>query len=329
MASASSEALQRVARLFTIITLVRSQTQGRPLGRRELAEACACDIRTVQRDLRLLQEAGIYIDYDPHCRSYVLPVKGWVFPVAPLMPEDALALALARAILSTARLPQSEALMAALDKVTGSLPPALSDLMRDAAQVLQPGQLTRYYSRAPISELVAAASARRAVEVDYRSRSRNERCWRRVDPYVVEARAGQFWELHGWCHRNAAIRTFALDQVFGIRDVGESFSVRETEWSAFAASKGIVGGLRGGPAVAVDAVFLPPLAAYARDHAWSEGLALEMQDDGTARLTGTAQGTDGLVTELLRWRRFCRVDGGPELHTRMAEEVRAMAALYP
>jgi predicted DNA-binding transcriptional regulator YafY len=201
--------------------------------------------------------------------------------------------------------------------------------MRDAAQVLQPGQLTRDYSRAPISELVATARTRHAVEVDYRSRSRSERCWRRVDPYVVEARAGQFWELHGWCHRNAAIRTFALDQVFGIREVGETFMVRETEWTAFAASQGIVGGLRGGPAVDVDVVFQPPLAAYARDHAWPEGLRLEMQDDGTARLTGTVQGTDSLVAELLRWRRFCRVDGGPELRARIAEEVQAMAALYP
>jgi predicted DNA-binding transcriptional regulator YafY len=333
MASASSEALQRVARLFTIVTLVRSQTlrsqtPDRPLGRQALADACQCDIRTVQRDLRLLQEAGISIDYDPHCRSYVLPEKGWVFPVAPLTPEDALALALARGILAMPGLPQSEALRAALDKVTGSLSPALSALMQGAAQVLQPGTLARDYSRAPIPELIAAASARHAVEVDYRSRSRSERCWRRVDPYMVEARAGQFWEMHGWCHRNAAIRTFALDQVFGIREVGETFPVRETEWAAFAASKGIVGGLRGGAAVAVNVVFLPPLAAYARDQTWPEGLHLELQDDGTARLTGTAQGTDGLVAELLRWRRFCRVDGGTELRARMAEEVRAMANLY-
>ncbi len=328
MGPGNTEALQRVARLFKIVTLVRSQTRGRPLGRRELAEACECDARTVQRDLRLLQEAGISVEYDYGCRAYVLPEKGWVFPIAPLTAEDALALALARGVVGTSGLPQSGALLAALDKVTGSLSPALADLMREAAQVVQPGRLTRDYSRAPIRELVAAASTGQAVEMDYQSRSRSERFWRRVDPYVVEARAGQFWELHGWCHRNGEIRTFALDQVFGVREVGESFTVREGEWSAFAASKGVVGGVRGGVAVDVEAVFLPPVAAYAWDHRWPEGLSLAMRGDGTARLTGVAQGADGLVAELLRWRRFCRVDGGPQLRARMAEEVRAMAALY-
>lgn len=177
-------------------------------------------------------------------------------------------------------------------------------------------------------ELMAAASAGRTVEVDYRSRSREERAWRRVDPYVVEAREGRFWEMHGWCHRNGAIRTFALDQVFGLRETGEGFSAREAEWAAFAAVKGVVGGVRGGAAVSVDVLFLPPVAGYARDHRWPEGLALSAGDAGTARLTGMAQGVNGLLAELLRWRRFCRVDGGPELRARMAEEVWAMAAFY-
>ena len=323
-----SDALQRVARLFKIITLVRSQTRGRPLGRRELAEACECDKRTIQRDLQLLQEAGISLEYDARCRSYVLPEKGWVFPIASLTAEDALALALARGVLSAPGFPQPEALLAALDKVTGSLSPALSELMRDASQIVPPARLTRDYSRAPLRELMSAATARQAMEVDYQSRSGHERSWRRVDPYVIEARAGRFWELHGWCHRNAAIRTFALDQVFGTRLVGERFTVREAEWNAFAASQGVVGGVRGGLAVSVDVVFLPPVAPYARDHSWPEGLSLEMQEDGMAMLTGVAQGTDGLIAELLRWRRFCRVDGGPELRAQMTEEVRAMAALY-
>ena len=212
-----SEALQRVVRLFKIITLVRSQTRGRPLGRAELAEACQCDIRTIERDLRLLQEAGIPIDYDYSRKAYALPEKGWVFPIAPMTAEDALALALARGMVNVPGIPQQEALRATLDKLTASLSPALGELMRQAAQAIQPGRLVRDYSQAPLTELMAAAGAGRTVEVDYRSRSRGERGWRQVDPYVVEARAGQFWELHGWCHRNAAIRTFALDQVFGMR----------------------------------------------------------------------------------------------------------------
>ena len=329
MAFNSSEALQRVARLFKIVALVRSQPPGRPLGRQELADACECSTRTVQRDIRLLQEASIPIEYVESKRAYVLPEKDWVFPVASLTAEDALALALARGVVGTPGLPQAARLMATLDKLTGSLPPALCELMCEAAQVVRPGQPVRDYSQAPLTELVAAAGAGRTLEVDYRSRSRGgERSWRRVDPYAVQARAGQFWELHGWCHRNGGIRTFALDQVFGVRETGEGFRVRAAEWEAFASAKGVVGGVRGGASVGVEVAFGPAVAAYARDHRWPEGLALTPQADGSARLTGAAQGADGLVAELLRWRRHCRVVGGPELRARMAEEVRAMAALY-
>ncbi len=324
----TSDALQRVARLFKLVTLVRSQTPGRPLGRSDLADACGCDVRTVGRDLRLLQDAGIPIAYDPGRRAYVLTEKGWAFPVAPLTPEDALALALVRGIVGAPGLPQAEALRATLDKLTGSLPPALAALMREAAQVLQPGRPTRDYSHAPVSDLITAARAGRSVDLDYHSRSRGERSWRRVDPYVVEPRAGQFWELHGWCHRNAGIRTFALDQVFGLRATGEGFTVREAEWATFAAAQGVVGGIRSGAAVGVDVVFLPPVAAYARDHQWPEGLALTGEAGGAVRMTGSALGVEGLVAELLRWRRHCRVEGGPELRARMAEEVNAIADLY-
>ncbi len=328
MSSRGSDALQRVARLFKIVSLAHSQTGARPLGRPALAESCGCDVRTVQRDLDLLLEAGIPIAYDARRRAYVLPEKGWSLPSASLTAADALALALAHGILSAPGLPHPEALRATLDKLTASLSPGLADLMREAGGVVQLGRPARDYSSAPLPDVIKAASQGQTVELDYASRSRGERAWRRVDPYAVEARAGQFWELHGWCHRNGAIRTFALDQVFGVRPTGEAFMRREADWAAFAGMEGVVGGMRGGPAVAVDVTFLPDVAAYARDRHWPEGLDLAMGEDGMARLTGVAQGPDGLVAELLRWRRFCRVDGGPELRARMAEEVRAMAAIY-
>ena len=89
---------------------------------------------------------------------------------------------------------------------------------------------------------MAAAGSGLTVEIDYRSRSRGEQSWRRVDPYAVAAREGQYWELHGWCHRNQEIRTFALDQVRGMRLTEERFALRGEEWRAFAGAKGVIGG---------------------------------------------------------------------------------------
>ena len=317
-----------MARLFKIVTLAASPSTGRLLGRRELAEACECTVRTVQRDLSLLAEAGIPIDYDARHRVYRLPEQGWSFPTASLTAADALALALLSSLVTTPGLPQGDALQKTLGKLTVSLPPGLFSLMQEAAQVVTWGTPLRDYSAAPLGELQEAARRHQSVEIDYESRSRSERFWRRVDPYVVEARAGQFWEFHGWCHRNKAIRTFALDQVFGMREIGAAFAVHEPEWAAFSAARGVIGGIRGEESVPVEVVFVPPVAVYARTRQWPAGLVLTPAADGAVRLSGTAAGVSGLVPELLRWRRYCHVLGGPALRTAMTEEVHALAALY-
>jgi len=326
--STPSDALAHVARLIKIVTLVRSRREGERLGRAALAQACGCVARTITRDLGLLWQAGIPVEYDPARRTYTLPDEGWVYPVATLTPEDALAPALAQSLLQTPGVPQQASLLASLGKTTAGFSPTLKRLFAEAAQAILPTSLPRDYSAAPLGPLLAAVGARETVEIDYQSRSSSARSWRRVDPYAIEARDGQFWELHGFCHRREEIRTFALDQILDLRSTGEAFPPRPAEWEAFSRTNGVVGGLRGGVCVSVDVLFFPAVAAYARRRRWPDGLVLTGQADGTARLTGQALGADGLVTELLRWRRHCRVDGGPELRAQVVEELRAMAALY-
>lgn len=326
--AARSDALAHVARLIKIVVLVRSRRPAERLGRTALAQGCECVPRTIGRDISLLEEAGIPIEYDRTLRSYTLPDKGWVYPIATLTPEDALGLALAHSLLAATGVPHQAALLASLGKTTAGFTPTLKQLFADAAQAILPAALPRDYSAAPLDALLSAAGSRQTVEIDYESRSAGARSWRALDPYAVEPRDGLFWELHGWCHRREEIRTFALDGVRGVRPAGGAFQFRTAEWEAFCRASGIVGGLRGGPPLAVDVLFLPPVAGYARTRRWPAGLTLTPQADGTARLTGQAQGADGLVTELLRWRRHCRVDGGPELRARMVEELREIAMLY-
>ncbi len=329
-ATRPSDALAQLARLFKIVTLAADSNAGpQNLGRGALTDACGCSLSTLHRDLALLAQAGIPIDYDRRTRRYRLPDTGWTFPLAALVPADALALALLRTLADAPGIPHGEALRATLDKLTGSVPSALSALMQDAAAVVGWGTPIRDYSHSPLDILQEAARVKRTVELDYDSRSGAGRAWRSIDPYRVEARDGLFWELHGWCHRRRAVRTFALDQVRGVQETAAGFALRLPEWTAFLETRGVIGGLRGEDPVPVDVLFVPPVAAYARTRHWPSGLLLTPEADGTVRLSGTAAGVSGLVPELLRWRRFCHVLGGPALRAAMTEEVQALAALYP
>ena len=320
---------RHVARLFKIVLYVRSRRPGESVGRRELAAFCRCSERTVQRDVLLLQ-ADLPLEYDRGTKSYTLPEKGWAYPLVPMGAEDAMALALARDLLTAPGLPYREQVAAALDKATAGLSPPLRALLAEAAQVLLPGVSPRDYSQAPLGPLLEAAAGKRVVEIDYESRSGGGgRAWRAVDPYAVEPREGLFWELHGWCHTNRAVRTFALDRRFhGVRLREDTFAVREVEWAAFARQQGIFAGLRGGEAVEVAVRFAPAVALYARERQWPPGLTAREEADGSVLLAGRLQGVEGILPEILRWRRHAEVLGGPELRAGMIEEIEAMAALY-
>lgn len=294
-----------------------------------MAEACQCDVRTIQRDLDLLVgQAQIPLEYDREARAYRLPDRGWTYPVIDLNLEDVMVLAFARGLLMTPGVPCQASVTGTLNKAVTLLPPVLRELLNEAATVFLSGHLPRDYSGAPLSPLIRASLEGKVVEIDYESRSRGGRSRRKLDPYAVEPRDGLFWELHGWCHENGAVRTFALDRIYGIRLLDETFIPRTQEWAAFTESSGVFSGLRSGEEVKVEVRFAPEVTPYVLDRRWSPSLSLESQEGGTVLLKGTVLGLDGIVPEILRWRRHAEVLGGPELRERMAEEVRALAAMY-
>lgn len=325
VSATASAALARTARLLKLLTLLRSRQPAERLTREVLAEECECSVSTIQRDLNILCR-HTPVEYDPAQKTYSLPDTGWAYPVADWTLTDALALALARGRLLAPGLPDTDALAAALDKATAGLSPGLRAFLARVTTVVQPSSDVRDLSRVPLAKLAEAAAERQTLEMDYESR-RSGRSLRRIDPYEIEVRDGRV-DVHGWCYRNRQILTFAASRIHGVRPIGQTFQVRKGDWTAFAGAKGIVNGLRGGEEIAVDVRFDPPVASYALDKRWPDTLHITAETDGSARLIGTVIGTDGLVPELLRWRRHAHVLGGTLLRARLSEEVQAMAALY-
>jgi predicted DNA-binding transcriptional regulator YafY len=325
----NSDAPARAARLFKIATLVASRRPGERIGREQLAAACDCTPKTIQRDIQCLQSAAIPLEYDTTERSYTLPARGWTYPLVQMTATDAMALALARGLLinTTAALPFAREIAAALDKATGGLTPALRVLLEAASHALADhGGTARDYSNAPVGLLLESISRCETVEMEYESRSSRTREWRAVDPYRLARRDGRYFELHAWCHRHQEVRTFALDRISGARLTGRTFTPRPWDES----EEGVVGGLRGGPPVTVEVRFDAVVAPYAQERRWGFQATFTESDrgDGSILMCGVVRGVEGIVRELLAWMHHAEVLGGPALRTRMADEVRAMAALY-
>lgn len=322
-----SEAVPRVSRVVQILMLVAARREGQRITRGDLAAACGCSVRSIGRDIDAIRLALVPLDWDAAAGTFKLPAEGWAYPAVHLTGTEALALALAGGLLTGPTLPYANAVRDALRKVTAGLPSALLSLIEAQAALIHTAGKARDYSHAPYALLMDAAVWRKGVEIDYESRRSGDRSWRRVDPYGMEESSGRL-ELHGWCHRREQVLTFAVDRILDARLAGECFEVREAEWQAFRQEQGVVGGLRGGESVEVNVRFDGEVALFARDYRWPLTLTPAMQRDGSLLLTGTALGLDGIVPELLRWRRHVKALGGEALRWRMAEETEAMAELY-
>lgn len=327
MNASTSNPLTRALRMFTILTLVAARRPGRPVGREQLMEACHCCAKTIDRDLRLLNEGQIPISYDANERSYVLPDKGWSLTARTLTHTDSATLAVALALLGQApeAVPLAEQISQTLDKVSLGLPPELRDRMRASVSLLhRSGSSARDYSRAPLLLLLNAARRQETVEILYDSRRSGTCENRRVDPCRLDDREGRYWEMQAWCHRDARVKTFALDRVLEARLTGDRFAPHTWDDS----DVGVFGGLRGSEWIEADVHFDAIVAPYARDRIWPMPVTFEEGPEGSIRMRGRVRGVDGLVRELLSWRRHVVVLGGPELRRRMEEEVQAMAILY-
>lgn len=175
-------------------------------------------------------------------------------------------------------------------------------------------------------QLLEACHQQRIVRIDYTSNN-SGRNWRLLHPYGLDV-DGRNWYVHGWCLQNSTIRTFHLANLHCLEATDERFERDEAAWSAFKRSGGIFRQWRGGDRVTLKVEFSPEAAPYARRTAWPEGLQLTDTEAGGILMTGEARGIEGVVPELLRWRRHVRVLGGAELKEAYLGELRAMSALY-
>lgn len=337
------DATQKVRGLLRLLYALRPES---PNGKRFDADAFASQngvsVRTVRRDLNLLRDEE-WVEYNPLARAWQRTPQADALTITPLQLtlEEGVALGMARALIAPPMSQNSsvdtddivlETLRRTFDRLLAALPQNVQRRASEMEGALRtvPGAVSTL--SVPLPVLTEAVSRRQTLSLCYESFSgaATAPAWRQIDPYEIqEDTEKRRLLLHGWCHRNGEIRTFALERASDARVTENRFERRESEWEAFATAKGIVGGLRGSAPVPVDVWFAPEVARYALRQSWPDGLTITGEADSAARLTGLALGTSGLVREVLRWRRFAKVIGGPELRAALREEMDAIQALYP
>jgi predicted DNA-binding transcriptional regulator YafY len=209
--------VNRTDRLYALVEELRAVAP-RPRTARQLADHFEVSVRTIERDLGALMEAGVplYARTGPG-GGYALD-KAHTLPPVNFTPDEAIAVAVALA--RPASSPMATALGTALRKVVAAMPEAQATLAHRLAGRIALFEAPSDVRPAAAATLEEALLRSRVVEIGYEDRHG------RVSARVIEPQAlvgsEKDWYLVAHCRLRDDTRVFRLDRVSTARLTGET-----------------------------------------------------------------------------------------------------------
>ncbi|AHJ98094.1 helix-turn-helix transcriptional regulator [Hymenobacter swuensis] len=220
---------------FDRITAILIQLQARRVVTGPaLAERFGVSLRTIYRDLRTLELAGVPLLGEPGV-GYSL-VEGYRLPPVMFTQEEATALLTAEKL--AAHLtdgPTAQLSGAAMDKVRAVLRRPDRDHLETLAPRIQVyGPPTQAGYSSTYQQLVTAVAMQRVVHLHYQAADSTTPTTRDVEP--VSLYRGRVWHMVGYCRLRQTFRDFRFDRIEQLEVREEVFAARpetlQQHWAA-------------------------------------------------------------------------------------------------
>lgn len=213
--------LTRLSRLVALLTLLQTK---RTLSATELARRFSVSTRTIYRDIRTLEQAGVPV-VTQEGKGYTL-LEGYRLPPVMFTREEAISLLTAEKLAAgLTDAPTAQLTGTAMDKVRAALRRTDRDHLESLApqiQVLGPiQQLSRPNVYQP---LVAAMTTQRVVHLRYGAADSDTITTRDVEP--IGLYLSQQWHVVAFCRLRQAFRNFRLDRIQQLTIGEEVFAAR-------------------------------------------------------------------------------------------------------
>jgi predicted DNA-binding transcriptional regulator YafY len=210
--------VNRTDRLYAIVEELRAVSP-RPRSARQLAGRYEVSVRTIERDIGALQQAGVPIYAEVGRRGGYALDRTMTLP--PLNFTAAEAAAIAIALARATDVPYTREARTALRKVMAAMPGGASAGARTLSgkvRLLLPAadEEAQPPPAAVIEEAVQHSWVLALEYVDVQGR----RTRREVEP-VLFVGGREAWYLIGWCRLRADARAFRLDRIAAARITGE------------------------------------------------------------------------------------------------------------
>lgn len=294
----------------------------------ELAHLYGKDPATIYRDFSMLESMGTGVSRKG--RRWVLDHRRSLYNLR-LTHDEVLALFLAARLLSRHSDEHNPHVVRALEKLADALrqrAPVIARHVGLAADSVRERRTRPEYVRA-LEILGRAWAEGRKVRLTYWSYSKGETTERLFAPYFVEP-SGIGFACHviGYDELRGDIRTLKIERIHDADLTDDRYTIPETfqPLRLLANAWGIIWSDEG--EVEVTLRFAPRAAQRVRESVWHHSQRIEDQPDGSCRFTVRVGGTLELKPWVRQWGSDVEVIAPVTFRTEIANEVRALAALY-
>jgi predicted DNA-binding transcriptional regulator YafY len=314
----------RAARLTKITHLLYRNPRG--LTAREMAGLCQVTPRTVQRDLQVLEEAGVPLWEDEDGRRYGI-LEGYFLPPIRLGLHEAMALFVAARLLSRYSDEHNPHITSALAKLAGILPEAMAGHVLKTARTLAQRAEDPLFTQV-METLTLGWATGRKVRLRYQSAGSENVHEYVFCPYFIEpSGVGYATYVIGHSSYFDGMRTFKVERIQKAELLQETFEIPE-DFDApelLAASWGII---YGEEEITVKLRFSPEVTRRVKESTWHPSQEIEDQPDGGCLFTVAVANPIEITPWIRSWGAECEVLEPANLREEIGEEMTRGARLY-
>lgn len=221
--------MNQLSRLISILTLLKSK---RLLTATEVSDRFDVSIRTVYRDMRKLEEAGVPISTIDG-KGYSL-VEGYTVAPVQFTEQQANALITARHMVSHS---QDSSFIRDFEDALTKIKSVFKDSVLEKTEYLHEkiAVLDKSFEKLEsdtLAEIQMAITNFRMVEMSYLKANDYETTDRKVEPVALYTISGK-WVLMAWCHLRGEYRAFRIDRIQKFRVLPEKFEDRKFDFGNY------------------------------------------------------------------------------------------------
>lgn len=221
--------MSQLSRLISILTLLRSK---RLLTANELSQKYDVSVRTIYKDIRKLEEAGVPV-VTIEGKGYSL-MEGYTVAPVQFTEKEANALITAQHLVKqTNDSSFVEDFQDALTKIKSVFKTSVqekSELLQRNIYVFEPNY--EKISSSALSDIQLAITNFNYVEINYQKANDYKVSFRKIEPYAFYS-TNRKWILIAWCHLRNEYRAFRLDRIQHYKIINETFEDRKFDLQAY------------------------------------------------------------------------------------------------